>query len=319
MQKSRFRELVVISGKGGTGKTSLVASLAVLAGRDARVAARGGLVLADCDVDAADLHLILAPEVQVSGTFTGGHKARADSHLCTGCGICAQVCRFEAVHFEAAPFGHPNGTKALAKRVPVIDLVACEGCGACVDACPSRAMQLEPQNGGQWMVSTTRLGPLVHARLVPGEDNSGKLVTLVRSKASELAVQKGRGLLLVDGPPGIGCPVISSLTGASAVLAVAEPTVSGHHDLERVLDLTDHFDLPGSVVINKADLNPQGTEEIESFCRQRGVPILARVPFHPDVVGAMVNGKTIPEYSKDERLLAALQTLWDGLAAEFCS
>ena len=216
------RELVVISGKGGTGKTSIVAAFAALA---------GGAVLADCDVDAADLHLVLDPELGPEHPFSGRRQAIIDAEACTACGRCAEVCRFAAV------LGAPDSSYS-------IDPIACEGCELCRRVCPADAIRMEPVVNGAWMVSETRFGPLVHARLGVAEDNSGKLVTLVRNEARRVAEERGLPLVIVDGSPGIGCPVISSLAGADLVLAVTEPTVSGRHDLDRVLQVVRQFRLP---------------------------------------------------------------------------
>ena len=235
----------MISGKGGTGKTSVVAAFAALA---------GGAVLADCDVDAADLHLVLRPELGTEHEFSGRRQAIIDPDACTACGRCAEVCRFAAV-LGAADGGYS------------VDPIACEGCELCRRVCPADAIHMEPVVNGAWMVSETRFGPLVHARLGVAEDNSGKLVTLVRNEARSVAEERGLPLVIVDGSPGIGCPVIASLAGADLVLAVTEPTVSGRHDLDRVLQVVRQFRLPFAVCVNKADLNP----DLGAADRRRGV------------------------------------------------
>ena len=237
-----MREFVVVSGKGGTGKTSLTASFAVLAGRS---------VVADCDVDAADLHLVLSPRVKLSGAFRAGHVAVIDAARCTACALCERTCRFDAVKRDAEGAGRPRFA---------IDPTACEGCGVCVRLCPERAIDFPERLSGEWYVSDTRCGPMVHARLGVAAENSGKLVWLVREKAREIAAREGHDLVLVDGPPGIGCPVIASLTGASAALVVTEPTLSGEHDMERVLQVARHFKVPAAVCVNKWDLNPDMKE-----------------------------------------------------------
>lgn len=270
------RELVVISGKGGTGKTSLVASFAVLS---------NSTVLADCDVDASDLHLVLAPDVCRRAVFKSGFEAVIAEDDCNGCGLCAEACRFEAI--ERLP-----DNSALFR----VDPVACEGCGACELWCPTGAITLHERTCGEWYVSRSRAGWLVHARLDPGGENSGKLVTVVRREARRIAEDEGARLVLVDGPPGIGCPVIASITGASMVLAVTEPTLSGRHDLERVLQLASHFGVPAAVSVNKWDLNPEMTEEIEGFARERDAVLVTRVRYDPAFTAAQVEGKSLVEF-----------------------
>jgi MinD superfamily P-loop ATPase len=275
-----MRELVVISGKGGTGKTSLLASFAVLAGRS---------VLADCDVDAADLHLVLTPTVRRREEFRSGNEAVIRPQLCRGCGKCAELCRFEAVLRDGEG---PPGEGEPRYR---IDAAACEGCGVCVSHCPHGAIEFPERTCGEWFVSDTRCGPLVHARLRPAAENSGRLVATVRQEARRLAQSEEHELVLVDGPPGIGCPVISSLTGASAVMAVTEPTVSGEHDLDRVLDLCRHFAIPASVCVNKWDLNPELTERIEARAAGRGAEVLGRIPYDRAVTSAQLQARAVAE------------------------
>jgi len=270
-----MRELVVISGKGGTGKTSILASFAVLSGRT---------VLADCDVDAADLHLVLAPEVRRREVFRSGNEAVIRQELCDGCGKCAQLCRFAAV----SRAGNGGGKYR-------IDPTACEGCGVCVRHCPQGAIEFPERVCGEWFVSDTRCGPMVHARLHPAAENSGKLVATVRQEARRLAESEGFDQVLVDGPPGIGCPVISSVTGAAAVLAVSEPTVSGEHDLQRVLELCRHFDIPAAVCVNKWDLNPRMTEQIEGQAASGGARVLGRIPYDRAVTAAQLEARAVVE------------------------
>ena len=275
-----MRELVVISGKGGTGKTSLVASFAALA---------GDAVLADCDVDAADLHLLLAPEVRERHEFRSGREAAIRQADCTGCGACFEICRFGAICV--------NG-KAAGEAEIFVDPTACEGCGVCVRFCPAQAIDFPERVCGEWYVSTTRFGPLVHARLGIAAENSGKLVSTVRTKAREVAAERGGSLILVDGPPGIGCPVIASMTGATAVLAVTEPTLSGEHDLTRVLELARHFDIPTAVCVNKWDINPHMAERIEERAHGSGAQAVGRIPHDRAVTDAQVNGKSVVEHSQ---------------------
>lgn len=272
-----LRELVVVSGKGGTGKTSLVGSFAVLAGR---------AVLADCDVDAADLHLLLSPDIQRRETFRSGNLAAIDPGRCTGCGACKPLCRFGAIG-EARADG--------AQRAYLVDPVACEGCGVCVDHCPARAILFPERVCGAWYVSGTRCGPMVHARLGTAAENSGKLVTLVRREARGIAESSGAPLLLVDGPPGIGCPVIASVTGATSVLAVTEPTVSGEHDLDRLLELCAHFGIRAAVCVNKWDINPEAASSIEERARARGAVPVGRIPYDKAVTAAQLAARTTVE------------------------
>ncbi len=263
------KQIAVISGKGGTGKTSLVASFAALAESP---------VTADCDVDAPDLHLVLGPVVQETHPFSGGLAARIDPERCTGCGRCRELCRFGAV--------------GAAFRV---DPLVCEGCGVCHDHCPEGAVTLERERAGTWYVSSTRFGPLVHAALGVAQENSGKLVAQVRERARELAEERGSPIVIVDGPPGIGCPVISSITGVDLVLVCTEPTPSGRHDLGRVLDLAEHFRVPALVCVNKADLAPRVTDELAALVHRRGARFAGTIPYDEAVVRAMTAGRALVE------------------------
>lgn len=288
-----MKEIVVISGKGGTGKTSLVAAFASLA---------QNAVLADCDVDAADLHLILKPDVQESHDFSGGKLAHIRADKCIGCGECERVCRFEAVSLS----GPGN---ELVARTCTIDSVACEGCGVCVQFCPVDAIDFEDAINGRWFVSETRFGPMVHARLGAAEENSGKLVSLIRKQARLIADHQRRDLLVVDGSPGIGCPVIASITGADLVLVVTEPTLSGRHDLDRVAQLTAHFGIPTAVCVNKWDINPDVTGAIEAGARDKGLVFAGRIDYDPAVTNAQVAEKTIIEYARN-RTAAQVVSVW---------
>jgi MinD superfamily P-loop ATPase len=267
-----MRELVVISGKGGTGKTSLTAAFAHLA---------ESKVICDLDVDAPDLHLIAAPEVRRRGPFLSGHVAQIDPAGCAGCGLCAEACAFGGIRsvegrFEVAP-----------------DL--CEGCKVCVTLCPAQAIDFQDRLCGTWYESESRFGPMVHAQLDPGQENSGKLVALLKSKAREQAQARSLDLILSDGAPGVGCPVIASLSQASLVLLVAEPTPSGLHDLERVADLCRHFRLRSATLLNKADLSPAYEAAIRTFCGERGIPLVGTLPYDPAVTAAMVRGQAVTE------------------------
>jgi len=277
------KELVVISGKGGTGKTSLVASFATLA---------NNAVLADCDVDAADLHLLTAPRVVRSEPFTGGKRARIDTALCAACGVCKDLCRFGAIRSHAS-----SGNGATPKYE--IDPRACEGCSVCAWFCPSQAIQLQPAVNGEWFVSDTRFGPMVHAQLGAAEENSGKLVTLVRTTAKRIAEERWLDLVIVDGSPGIGCPVIASITGAEMVLVVSEPTPSGLHDMERVAELVQHFRIPAAICINKWDLNAGMSSVIEDRARKRKMALAGRVRYDRMVTKAQLEGMTAVEYSQE--------------------
>lgn len=293
-----MKELVVLSGKGGTGKTSVVAAFAALAERK---------VLADCDVDAADLHLILTPETLRVEEFQGRRRARIVSDRCAGCGACAEHCRFGAIAFD----GPGNG--AIAKTYRVVPL-ACEGCGVCGYVCPTQAVEFVLGRDGEWYISETRHGPMVHARLDPGGENSGKLVTLVRERARELAKERDLDLLVVDGSPGIGCPVIASVAGTDLVLGVAEPTLSSQHDLERLAALTAHFRIPMAVCINRADLNLEVASAIERWCHARGIRIVGRIPYDPVFNHAQAQRKSVVEVGNGPAA-KALREVWQETRA----
>jgi MinD superfamily P-loop ATPase len=288
------KELVIISGKGGTGKTSLLASFAALA---------HGAVTADCDVDAADLHLILEPRIEERQPFRGGKAARIMTGHCTACGKCEEVCRFEAVFFD----GPGNGRFERTFR---IDPIACEGCGVCVYFCQDEAIEFKQQVNGEWFISETRHGPMIHARLGIAAENSGKLVTLVRNQARRIAKERGLELILADGSPGIGCPVIASITGADLAVIVVEPTVSGLHDLERIAQLAGHFDIPSVVCINKSDLNADMSNRIERWCTEQGIPAVGRIPYDRVFTDAMVHKSTVVEYAPGDTA-KRIEAIWD--------
>jgi len=289
-----IRELVVISGKGGTGKTSVVASFIALA---------GGTVAVDCDVDAADLHLVLDPTVRARWPFSGGDEARIDPSACTGCGLCLEPCRFDAIRLK--PIG--------AEQVCEIDAVSCEGCGVCVDVCPEGAIEMVPSANGEWFVSDTRHGVLVHARLGIAQENSGKLVFLVRREGRAVAGLEQADLLIADGSPGIGCPVIASITGARMALVVTEPTLSGLHDMRRVAELTRHFGVATSVCINKADINSELADRLEREARELGLAVLGRIPFDPAVTHAQVRGRSVVEYG-DSPAAREIRLIWERVS-----
>ena len=279
-----IREIVIVSGKGGTGKTSLAAAFAALA--------KNG-ILCDADVDAADLHLLMQPEVKERTDFMGGSKAVINPDLCTGCGTCLTLCRFDAISDRYE-----------------VDPIRCEGCGVCVDFCPEQAIDFPVQRCGEWYISATRFGPMVHARLGIAEENSGRLVSLVRKETRQLAEERGLDLILTDGPPGIGCPVIAAIGGATALVIVVEPTVSGIHDMERVVDLAAHFRVPGMVIVNKYDLNVEMTETIEQLAVQRNLVVLGRVPFDPVFTRSMVQGQTLFEYGEETPTRQVVRDIW---------
>ena len=281
-----MKEVVVLSGKGGTGKTSLVASFAALAQNK---------VLADCDVDAADLYLLLPPEVREEHEFWSGQTASIDSEKCNECGLCQEVCRFEAI------------------KDYVVDPISCEGCGFCSRVCPVDAVIMRESLSGQWFISETKYGPLVYARLGVARENSGKLVALVKQSARNIAEKEGLGCVIVDGPPGIGCPAISSLSGAKLALLVTEPTLSGMHDLDRVIELCRHFGVPPLVCINKWDINEENSRRIEAYCGERKVELASRIPFDNVVTEALVSGVPVVEFSAG-RVSREIKNLWKRVA-----
>jgi len=283
-----MKEIVIISGKGGTGKTSIIAAFASLVENK---------VLCDADVDAADLHLIMDPEVKEHHDFESGHTAIINHDKCTECGLCRDLCRWDAISEDF-----------------VVDSIECEGCGVCYYFCPEKAIDFPLNTCGEWYLSETRFGPMAHARLGIAEENSGKLVTLIRQEGKKLAEKNNLDLLLTDGPPGIGCPVIASLGGATAVLIVTEPTVSGRHDMERVAELAAFFKIPAMMCVNKFDLNPSQGEAIEAFARERDVSVIGRVPFDPVFTKAMVQGKTIVEFDGQSEGCVAVKSIWETLA-----
>jgi MinD superfamily P-loop ATPase len=278
-----MKEIVIISGKGGTGKTSLTAAFATLAAK------RGKAVFADCDVDAADLHLVFAPEIRERHEFISGHVARVDPKKCLSsgdeesCSKCIELCRFGAIKHS-----YKTGCE--------VDEGSCEGCGVCVRFCPTSGIDFIDRRCGEWYVSDTRLGTLVHAALDTRAENSGKLVTTVRKEAKRVAEGQGADWIIVDGSPGTGCPVIASITGADAVVIVTEPTMSGQHDLERVASLARHFAIPFSVIVNKADINKTMADATESWCARNGVPFLGMIPYDRAVTKAQIEGKSVIEH-----------------------
>jgi MinD superfamily P-loop ATPase len=284
-----MREIVVLSGKGGTGKTVVTASFAALADNK---------VLCDCDVDAANLHLVLQPTVEETHEFWGPKVAVIDHETCTRCGLCVDACRFDAI------------------REFYVDPLACEGCGLCLHVCPERAVTMADRLAGHWYLSDTRYGPLVHARLGAGQENSGKLVAVVRQAARAIAEAEGSAYILSDGPPGIGCPVISSLSGASLALIVTEPSLSAIHDLERVLAVSNHFRVPALVCVNKYDLDERNSRRIEDYCRDASVDVGAKIPFDAVVSDAITQGVPVVEFG-DGVVSRRIEELWRAVAARW--
>ena len=289
-----MKQIVVLSGKGGTGKTSFLASFAALAGE---------CVLADCDVDASNLAILAGGEGGREEPFFGEETARVDPERCTRCGICEESCRFGAIALPRGEGGGPTGPARVRE-------IACEGCGLCALVCPPKAIALEERRTGTLLVSRSRRGPLVHARLLPGEGNSGKLVTLVREKAQGVAAEEGLDLVLVDGSPGIGCPVISSLAAVDGAFLVVEPSLSALHDLERILELLERFRVRACAAVNKWDLHPETAGRIARFCRDRGIPLAGRIPFDPVFLDALLERKTVVEYDPQGPAARAVAAAW---------
>ncbi|MFO8010097.1 MAG: 4Fe-4S binding protein [Dehalococcoidia bacterium] len=281
-----MKEVVVLSGKGGTGKTSIVGGLACLVDNK---------VLCDCDVDAADLFLLLDPVRKQDNEFWSGQTARIEPEKCTQCGLCEDMCRFDAISDYAV---NPS---------------FCEGCGFCSHICPEEAIIMEDNLSGHWYFSDTRYGPLVHARLGIAEENSGKLVSTVRKEAWRVGEEMGLDYVITDGPPGIGCPVISSLSGASAALVVTEPTLSGMHDLERVIGVCKHFGVPAMVCINKYDLSEENTTSIESTCQELGLEVVARIPYDDVITEALIKGVPVIEYTSGE-VARQMESMWQSVS-----
>lgn len=282
---------MIISGKGGTGKTSLTACFAVLAGKEA--------VLADCDVDAADMHLLMGVRHERGIDFYSGQKAVIDQDRCASCGICMKECRFKAIDFREGQY--------------IVDPLACEGCGLCSHLCPESSIEMSDALAGAYYCSKTRLGTmLVHARLAPGASNSGKLVSVVKEKAKHYAEENGLDIILVDGSPGIGCPVISSLSGASYVILVTEPSQTGFSDLKRVVSLIEKFDLPSACIINKSDLNPGLLNGIRAYLDSHNITLLGELPYSRKFHDAIIKGKTVLE-TADGILTERITDSWKSL------
>ena len=284
-----MKQLTVLSGKGGTGKTTITASFAVLA---------KNTVVADCDVNAPDLHMLLHPEIIKTQEFKGSKLAVIDKAKCVECGLCREKCRFDAITDDMK-----------------VDPIACEGCGVCTIVCPVDAITLTERISGHAYISKTKYGFMVHAMLSPGESNSGKLVTLVRQNARILTEKENSDLVIIDGPPGIGCPVIASVTGIDAGLVVTEPTMSGIHDLERALQLLKHFNVQPFVCVNMYDINKDNAENIVGFCEENGIKVAGKITFNPIVTEAMVNGKPIVEYAPGSAVTKEIEQIWKNLVS----
>lgn len=278
-----IKQLTIISGKGGTGKTSITAAFASLA---------ENAVFADCDVDAADLHLIMKPTIKKRMEFSGLKAAVLDRDRCVECDECREYCRFGAITDDL--------------QVSTMD---CEGCGVCVYVCPENALSLVDRTSGEAYISGTRFGPLSHARLNVAQEASGKLVSLVRNNARDLAEDHDCSLIIIDGPPGIGCPVISSISGVDLVLIITEPTKSGMHDLNRITEVADHFDIPQIVCINKYDINLDQSNEIMTSCEKNNIPVVGLIPYDTVFTKAMIEGKSIIEFS-DGPVSGKLRDMW---------
>ena len=295
-----MNEIVVISGKGGTGKTSIVASFAALA---------ENVVLSDCDVDAADLHLVLEPRVKQTSNFSGGKQASVITEKCIGCGKCEEVCNFDAVVLN----GSAND---VVEKTYTIDPIACEGCGVCTHFCPNDAIEFKGTVNGQWFISETRFGIMVHAKLGIAEENSGKLVSLLRKEAKRIAEEEKKDLIIIDGSPGIGCPVIASITGADIVLIVTEPTLSGKHDLDRVAELAAGFNITTLVAINKFDLNPDMATQIEEDVSKRNIKVIGKIRYDKAFTKAQIMKCSVVEYTGGA-VTEDIKTLWRNVTYAF--
>lgn len=291
-----MKQLVILSGKGGTGKTNLSAAFAHLSSTPASPIRA---VFVDADVDAANLGLLIQPKISSSNDFWGGSLGEIDPSKCSGCGACETVCRYDAIHADPI---HPGAC--------AIDPIACDGCAACVYACPQAAIRMIPQQEGYWMSSDTPYGVLFHAELFPGKENSGKLVTMVKQQARLWAEERNESLVIIDGPPGIGCPVISACAGVDLGLLVTEPGLAGLHDLKRVLATLQHFRIPTVICINKADVFPQGTAQIREFAALQGIKIIGEIPFDQHVHEAILLGAPVTESFPNSPAALSMQLIW---------
>ena len=289
-----IKEIAVISGKGGTGKSSVTAAFATLNGNR--------VVLADCDVDAANLHIIMEPEIEFSDIYVSGEKAVIDYDKCSICGVCQEYCRFNAISFTDGKY--------------LIDDISCDGCRLCERVCPAKAISMEKSDKSRMHSGTFRNGKMVYGRLEPGEENSGKLVAMVRNKCREIADESDIETILIDSPPGIGCSVISSISGVNYVLVVTEPSLSAKSDLDRTLELLENYDVKKGVVINKYDLSYEITDKVVDFCNSRGVELIGKIPFDPEVVEAMVNRKSVAEWNPHSKVSKEIINIWEKITQQ---
>ena len=286
-----MKQVVILSGKGGTGKTSLCAAFAHLAGSE------GKIVLVDADVDAANLELLINARYIKKETFSGGSIGIIHQEQCSVCGTCQEVCRFDAVsQIDGRYFIEP---------------IACDGCAACLYTCPEQSITMEKQQAGEWYISETPYGNLFHAHLFPAQENSGKLVALIKRKAQDAIEEINGDLMLIDGPPGIGCPVISAISGADAILVVTEPSMAGIHDLERVLNTAAYFQVPAWVLINKADLFPAGSRKIKELCQERDIPLLGEIPYDLNIAQALTSGEPISLFAPESAAAREIKNVWE--------
>jgi MinD superfamily P-loop ATPase len=286
-----MKEITILSGKGGAGKTSVAAALASLA---------KNTVFCDNDVDAADLHLIFNPKIQETHKFDSGSKAEINPGICTNCGLCEEYCRFDAIHQNSG-------------NLPEVNIFQCEGCRLCERICPVQAITIHQNFNNQWFVSETRFGPLVHAKMGPGEENSGKLVTEIRQKAKETALAQKANFVINDGPPGIGCSAIASVTGTDVVLLIIEPTVSGLHDAKRLVQLVENFKIPLFAIINKFDINIEFTKNVEDYLAEKSIPLIGKIPFTTAMVESMIAEKTIVEFHPKSEISLTFNGIWKKL------
>jgi|JFJP01.1.fsa_nt_gi MinD superfamily P-loop ATPase len=285
-----MNQIVILSGKGGTGKTSFSAAFATLG---------SNFVVADCDVDGSNLHLILNPVNYFERNFTTGHTAVIEYTTCTNCGLCIDYCRFDAISFQQGKV--------------TISEISCDGCKLCSRICPSHSIQMIPSDKSRWYAGNYRNGKMIHARLSPGEENSGKLVNVVRENARKTAQENGWETIIIDGPPGTGCPVISSVTGTNKAIIVTEPTNSGFHDMKRVMEITANFNVKSYVIINKYDLNASISEKIESWCNENKILVAGKIPFDEQIVEAMINCQSITEWKPESEVSKEIIRIWEQI------
>jgi len=310
-----MKQIVILSGKGGTGKTFVSASLACIAGNS---------VVADCDVDAANLHLLLHPRIAETFEFQGGKIAQIHTDLCTGCGLCVDSCRFDALRMGESKSpdgaeriqGGPNSHSSSGRSIPgvaIVDPVACEGCRVCGEVCPEGAFTFRTSDAGRWYTAETDFGPMVHAHLFAGEENSGKLVQEVRTKAKDLGEKEGKNYVLIDGPPGTGCAVMSAMTGVDLVVLTTEPTVAGIHDAKRVVQLAGHFNIPVGMIVNKSTINLEKTAELKEFAREQGFQFLGEIPYDKRVVDSVAD---LQPYvcAHDDEISQRLRNIWERIS-----